>query len=94
MLVYASGPVCASARSEWAWESERALAGAGITRRVRLHDLRGSAVALWLGAGLPLVYAQRQLGHQDIGVTVKHYGHLERGYLRDAAARAEASLWT
>lgn len=73
---------------------KRALAGAGITRRVRLHDLRGSAVALWLGAGLPLVYAQRQLGHQDIGVTVKHYGHLERGYLRDAAARAEASLWT
>ncbi|HWH15059.1 MAG TPA: site-specific integrase [Miltoncostaeaceae bacterium] len=71
----------------------RALRDAGIERPVRLHDLRGSAVALWLRAGLPLVYAQRQLGHHDITVTAKHYGHLEREYLTNAAATAEAALW-
>jgi integrase len=53
-----------------------------------------SAAALWLAAGLPLVYVQRQLGHADIATTVKHYGHLEPAYLKDAAARAESAIWS
>lgn len=69
------------------------MRAAGLRRTIRLHDLRQSAAALWLSAGLPLVYAQRQLGHADISTTVKHYGHLEPAYLQDAAARAEAAVW-
>jgi integrase len=60
---------------------------------VRLHDLRHSAAAEWLSAGLPLVYIQRQLGHRDITTTVRSYGHLEASFLRDAAARAEAAVF-
>ena len=71
-----------------------ALARAGLRSSLRLHDLRHSAAASWLAVGLPLVYVQRQLGHADISTTVKHYGHLERGFLQDAAARAEAALWS
>jgi integrase len=72
----------------------RALRAAGLRRSIRLHDLRHSAAAAWLAAGLPLVYVQRQLGHADIATTVKHYGHLERGYLQDAAVRAEEAIWS
>jgi integrase len=42
---------------------------------------------------LPLVFVQRQLGHADIATIVGHYGHLEHGFLQDAAARAEAAIW-
>jgi integrase len=70
-----------------------ALRGAGLRSTLRLHDLRHSAAAGWLAAGLPLVFVQRQLGHADISTTVGHYGHLERGFLQDAAARAEAVIW-
>lgn len=71
---------------------QKALARAGL-RRLRLHDLRGTAAASWLAAGLPLVYVQRQLGHAAIATTMRHYGHLERGYMRDGAAVAEALVW-
>lgn len=70
-----------------------ALAAAGLRRSVRLHDLRHSAAAAWLSAGLPLVFVQRQLGHASITTTERHYGHLESSYLRGAAAQAEAAVW-
>lgn len=67
---------------------------ASIERPVRLHDLRHSYAAATLAAGEPLVFLQKQLGHTDIHTTQRHYGHLERGYLRDAAQRAEAAVWS
>jgi integrase len=70
-----------------------ALKGAGLRQTVRLHDLRHSAAAGWLAAGLPMIYVQRQLGHSNIGTTIDLYGHLEESFLRDAAARAEAAVW-
>jgi integrase len=70
-----------------------ALKGAGLRQTVRLHDLRHSAAAGWLAAGLPMIYVQRQLGHSNIGTTIDLYGHLEESFLRDAAARAEAAIW-
>jgi integrase len=74
------------------WHRE-ALKGAGLRQTVRLHDLRHSAAAGWLAAGLPMIYVQRQLGHSNIGTTIDLYGHLEESFLRDAAARAEAAVW-
>ncbi len=71
----------------------KALKNAGLRQTLRLHDLRGTAAASWLAAGLPMIYVQRQLGHVDIATTVRHYGHLEEGFLLDAAKRAETAVW-
>jgi integrase len=40
-----------------------------------------------------MIYVQRQLGHADIGTTIRNYGHLEESFLRDAAARAETAIF-
>jgi site-specific recombinase XerD len=76
-----------------AWH-RAALKAANIDRPVRLHDLRHSYAAATLAAGEPLVFVQKQLGHSAIHTTQRFYGHLERGYLRDAALRAEAAVWS
>ena len=73
---------------------KQTLAAAGIARPVRLHDLRHSAAAAWIAAGLPLVFVQAQLGHATIATTMKHYGHAEPTYLRDAAALADQAVFT
>jgi integrase len=70
-----------------------ALRDAGLRDALRLHDLRHTAAASWLAAGLPLIYVQRQLGHASITTTERQYGHLEKSFLRGAAARAEAAIW-
>ncbi|MDQ3588441.1 MAG: site-specific integrase, partial [Actinomycetota bacterium] len=70
-----------------------ALEDAELRTTLRLHDLRHSAAASWLAAGLPLIYVQRQLGHASITTTEAQYGHLEKSFLRGAAQRAEAVLW-
>ena len=74
-------------------DHKQALKDAGLRNTLRLHDLRHTAAASWLAAGLPLIYVQRQLGHASITTTERQYGHLEKGYLRSAAERAEASIW-
>ncbi len=74
-------------------EHKAALRRALLRESLRLHDLRHSAAASWLAAGLPLIYVQRQLGHSSITTTEQQYGHLEKSFLRDAARRAEAVIW-
>jgi integrase len=61
---------------------------------LRLHDLRHTAAASWLTAGLQLIYVQRQLGHASITTTQQVYGHLEESFLRGAAERVERLIWT
>ena len=65
----------------------QAAADLGLRESVRLHDLRHTAAASWLAAGLPLIYVQRQLGHADYQTTVKQYG-APRGELHARGARA------
>jgi integrase len=72
---------------------KQACKRAGLRQTLRLHDLRHSAAATMLVAGLPMIYVQRQLGHADIGTTINRYGHLEESFLRGGARRAEASVW-
>ncbi|MGH2762369.1 MAG: tyrosine-type recombinase/integrase [Thermoleophilaceae bacterium] len=72
---------------------KEALRDAGLRESLRLHDLRHTAAASWLAAGLPLIYVQRQLGHASITTTERQYGHLEKSFLRGAALRAEAAIW-
>jgi integrase len=73
---------------------KRALEDAGLRSSLRLHDLRHTAAASWLAAGLPLIYVQRQLGHASITTTEQVYGHLEDSFLRGAADRVERLIWT
>lgn len=75
------------------YHHKAALRRAGLRRSLRLHDLRHTAAASWLAAGLPLIYVQRQLGHASIVTTEGQYGHLEKSFLRCAARRSEALLW-
>jgi integrase len=72
---------------------KNALRDSGLRTSLRLHDLRHTAAASWLAAGLPLIYVQRQLGHAQITTTQAEYGHLEESFLRDAAIRAEDVIW-
>jgi len=65
------------------------LKRAGLRRSVRLHDLRHSAAAAWLASGLPMMYVQRQLGHADVGTTIRNYAH--RAELPPRRRRASGS---
>ena len=54
----------------------RALAKAGIDGVVRVHDLRHTAVALMVAAGVHPKAIQARMGHASISVTLDRYGHL------------------
>jgi integrase len=70
-----------------------AFKAAGLRRTIRLHDLRRSAAGARLAGGRPMMYVQRQLGHAEVGTTIRVYGHLEESLLLDAAERAEVAMF-
>jgi integrase len=72
------------------WHKD-ALTDAGL-RDMPLHALRHTAAAAWLATGHPLMWVQRQLGHAQITTTERLYGHLEQGFLRQAAAHTEQAI--
>jgi hypothetical protein len=49
---------------------------ANIDGRVRVHDLRHSAVAIAIGAGAHPKQVQAMLGHSSIRLSMDTYGHL------------------
>ena len=53
-----------------------ALAAAGLSSRIRFHDLRHTHVALLIAAGVPVKAVQERLGHTSIVTTMDRYGHL------------------
>ncbi len=61
-------------------------------RDMPLHSLRHTAAAAWLAGGNSLMYVQRQLGHADIGMTERYYGHLERHVLAAGAIATEEAI--
>jgi integrase len=65
----------------------RWTAEAAAVPRIRLHDLRHTAAALALAAGMhPKVMSDR-LGHSSIAITLDVYGHLVPGLQEEAATR-------
>jgi len=54
----------------------RALDEAGISRAVRIHDLRHSCASLLIAQGAHPKAIQQHLGHSSIAVTMDRYGHL------------------
>jgi len=71
---------------------QRCLKHAGI-RRIRLHDLRRSFVALLIPQGETPKYIQSQLDHSPIQITLDRYGHLMPDTHREAAERLDASVF-
>ena len=49
------------------------LAYVGITKRVRIHDLRGSYINLTLSNNLGVKFAQKQAGHKKSQTTLDIY---------------------
>jgi len=55
---------------------------------LRVHDLRHTAVTVWIGAGADAKVVQRILGHATATMTLDLYGHLVDTDLWDAAVRS------
>ena len=60
---------------------------AGISDRVRFHDLRHSHAGLMIAAGIHLKVIQERLGHSTFQLTADAYSHLLPGAQADAATR-------
>ena len=58
------------------WVMVPALEAAGLSPRVRTHDLRHTCASLLISLGAHPKAIQERLGHSDISVTLNLYGHL------------------
>lgn len=65
-----------------AWKS--AKASAGITRRLRMYDLRHAFATYALGAGADLKSVSRIMGHRREDTTIRIYQHVLDASQRDA----------
>jgi integrase len=74
-------------------DHKAALEDGALRTSLRLDDLRHTAAASWLACGLPLIYAQRQLGHASLTTTEARYGRPDEAFLRHAAERVEQRIW-
>lgn len=71
----------------------------GITKRVRLHDLRGSYTDMTLSSGLSVKFTQNQLGHSKSDTTLNIYARnnkdmieLATNYLNNIFKKCEANV--
>lgn len=67
-----------------------AVEAAGLSP-LRPHDLRHSAVAMWIAVGLDALSVSRRAGHTSVSFTLDRYGHRYQG-AEDAAADALAKF--
>ena len=75
----------------WRREFRSISLRAGL-RQIRLHDLRHTHASLLLLDGVPIHVVSRRLGHADVAITIKIYGHLLPSSDPDAALRFAAML--
>lgn len=73
-------PYTTQARVFW-----RLRAKAGLPENFKVHDLRSSFSARFLGAGGSIFSLQKLLGHQDVRTTTKHYERLPAKSLLEAS---------
>lgn len=77
-----------TAEHQW----RRAKEAAGITRTLRLHDLRHFYASGLIAAGCDVVTVQRALGHARASVTLDTYSHLWPG-ADDRIRDASGAMW-
>jgi integrase len=70
---------------------QRILALAGLPK-MRLHDLRHSAVAILIAQGVHIKAISELLGHSSVAFTFEVYGHLLEETKREAAAKMDEAL--
>jgi integrase len=72
-------------RREW----DKAVRSAGLGR-LRVHDMRHTAVALWISTGVPSLLVSQQAGHSSVAFTLDRYGHLYGNAGTELADRLDA----
>ena len=60
---------------------------------LRIHDLRHTAVALWIAAGAGPKEVATRAGHTSVSFTLDRYGHLYRRPTRRSATAWTPSMW-
>jgi integrase len=68
-----------------------AVERAGLSDRLRFHDLRHTAASLAISTGANVLVVSRMLGHADASITLKVYGHLYPSDLAAVADRLDAA---
>lgn len=66
-----------------------ALAAAGI-EALRVHDLRHTAISIWIATGANLLEISKRAGHTKTTFTLDRYGHLFPDADADLAARLDS----
>lgn len=56
----------------------------GVKKDVHFHNLKDAFASHLIMQGVDLLTVSRYLGHSDIKVTEKFYGHLIPGHYREA----------
>lgn len=69
----------------------RTLARAGLPK-IRIHDTRHTHATLLLAAGVNVKVVSERLGHADVVITLKTYGHVMPNMQADAASQVDAIL--
>ena len=67
------------------------LASAGLPK-MRIHDLRHSAVAILIAPGVNIKAISELLGHGSVAFTLQVYGHLLEETKRETAIKMDAAL--
>jgi len=76
-------------------DQQRPLAAACITAQIApitFHGLRHTYASRLAMKGVPLAVIAAQLGHADIRMVEKHYGHLAPNYVADTVRAAFGSM--
>jgi integrase len=85
----------ASGRKWSASDQQRPLAAACIAAKIApitFHGLRHTYASRLAMKGVPLAVIAAQLGHADIRMVEKHYGHLAPNYVADTVRAAFGSM--
>ncbi|HEV2460114.1 MAG TPA: tyrosine-type recombinase/integrase, partial [Ktedonobacterales bacterium] len=61
--------------------------------RIRVHDLRHTAVSLAVQAGVPINVISQMIGHSTTSMTMDRYAHIMPGQERAASRALEAALF-
>lgn len=86
---YGDGGAVAWRKNDQLWWMARANKAARLAPPITLHGLRHTYASLCVMAGMPLMVLAQNLGHTDVTMVVRHYGHLQADYV-DAQIKAAA----